>query len=58
MMFKVYRTIILPFVLNGCESWSLILREKRRLRVFEYRVPRRIFGPKKGEVTGEWMKII
>ena len=49
---KIYRTIILPVVLYGCETWSLTLREERRLRVFEYRVLRRIFGPKRDEVTG------
>ena len=53
----VYRTIILPVVLYGCETWSLILREEHRLRVFENRALRRIFGPKKGEVTGEWRKL-
>jgi hypothetical protein len=42
---KIYRTIILPVVLYGCETWSLTLREERRLRVFENRVLRRIFGP-------------
>jgi hypothetical protein len=47
-------TIILPVVLYGCESWSSTLREKCRLRVFENRVLRRIFGPKRDEVTGEW----
>jgi hypothetical protein len=47
-----YRTIILPVVLYGCETWSLILKEERRLRVFENRVLRRIFGPKREEVTG------
>jgi hypothetical protein len=45
--------IILPFVLLGCEKWSINLRGKRRLRVFEKRVLRRIFGPKRNEVTGE-----
>jgi hypothetical protein len=50
---KVYRNIILPFVLYGCESWSLTLREECRLRVFENRVLRRIFGPKRDEVRGE-----
>jgi hypothetical protein len=50
---KVYRTIILPVVLYGCETWSLILREEHRLRVFENRVLRRAFGPKRDEVTGE-----
>ena len=51
------RTIILPVVLYGCETWSLILREERRLRVFESRVLRRVFGPKRDEVTGEWRKL-
>jgi hypothetical protein len=54
---KIFRTIILPVVLNGCETWSLTLREERRLRVFENRVLRRIFGPKRDEVTGEWRKL-
>jgi len=49
---KIYRTIILPVVLCGCETWSLTLREERRLRVFESRVLRRVFGPKRDEVTG------
>ena len=49
---KIQRTIIVPVVLYGCETWSIILREKRRLRMFEVRVLRRIFVPKKGlEVT-------
>ena len=50
---KTYRIIILPVVLYGCETWSLTLREERRLRVFENRVLRRVFGPKTDEVTGE-----
>ena len=50
--FKIYRTIILPVVLYGCETWSLIVREEIRLRVFENRVLRRIFGPKIDEVKG------
>ena len=54
---KIHRTIILPVVLYRCETWSLTLREERRLRVFENRVLRRIFGPKKNEVTREWRKI-
>ena len=49
---KIYRTIILPVVLSGCETWSLTLREERRLKVFENRVLRRVFGPKRDEVTG------
>ena len=51
---KIYRTIILLLVLYGCETWSLTLREERRLRVFDKRVLRRIFVPKRDEVTGEW----
>jgi hypothetical protein len=54
---KVHRTIILPVVLYGCETWSLSLREKHRLSVFENRVLRRIFGAKKDEVRGEWIKL-
>jgi hypothetical protein len=54
---KIYRTTILPVVLYGCETWSLTLRGKRRLRVFENRVLRRIFGPMRDEVTGEWRKL-
>jgi hypothetical protein len=42
---------------HGCETWSLKLREKHRLRVFENRVLRRIFGPKRGDVTGDWRKL-
>ena len=52
LQIKIYRTIILPVVLYGCETWSLTLREKRRLRVFENRVLRRVFGPKRDKVTG------
>jgi hypothetical protein len=54
---KTYRTIILPVVLYGCETWSLILREKHRLRVFDNRVLWRIFGPKRDGKTGEWRKL-
>jgi hypothetical protein len=54
---KIYRTIILPVVSHGCETWSLKLREECRLRVFENRVLRRIFGPKRDEVPGEWKKL-
>jgi hypothetical protein len=54
---KIYRTIILPVVLYGCETWLLTLREQRRLGVFNNRVMRRIFGPKNDEVTGEWRKL-
>ena len=49
--------MILPVVLYGCETWSLTLREERRLRVFENRVLRRLFGPKRDKVTGEWRKL-
>ena len=54
---KIYRTIILPVVLYGCETWSLTLREEHRLRVFENSVLRRIFGPKRDGVKGEWRKL-
>jgi hypothetical protein len=54
---KIYRTIILPVVLYGCETWSLTLREERRLRVFENRVLRRVFGPRRDEMTGEWREL-
>jgi len=50
---KIYRNIILPVVLYGCETWSLTLRDERKLRVFENMVLRRIFGPRRDEVTGE-----
>ena len=54
---KIYRTIILPVVLYGCENGSLKLREERSLTVFENRVLRRVFWPKRDEVTGEWKKL-
>ena len=54
---KIYTTIILPVVLYGCETWSLTLREESRLRVFENWLLRRIFDPKRDEVTGEWRKL-
>jgi hypothetical protein len=54
---KIYKTIILPVVLYGCETLSLTLREEHRLRVFENRVLRRIFRPKRDEVTGGWRKL-
>ena len=53
---KTYKTIILPVVLYGCETWLLKLKEERRLRVFENRVLR-IFGSKRDEITGEWRKL-
>jgi hypothetical protein len=52
----MYKTIILSVVLYGCKTWSVTLRQAHRLRVFENRVLRRIFGPKRGEVTGKWKK--
>ena len=54
---NIYRTIILLVVLYGCETWSLTLREERKLRVFENKVLRRIFGPTRDEVTGEWRRL-
>jgi hypothetical protein len=54
---RICKTIILPVVLYGCEIWSLTLREEHRLRVFENKVLRRIFGPKRDEVTGGWRKL-
>jgi hypothetical protein len=53
----IYKTTILPVVLYVCGTWSLTLREENRLRVFENRVLRRIFGPKRDEVIGEWRKL-
>jgi len=54
---KIYRTIILPVVLYGCETWSLTLRKEGKLRVFENIVLRTIFGPRSDEVTGEWRRL-
>ena len=54
---KIYGNIILLVFLYGCETWSLTLLEDRRLRVFENRALRRVFGPKTDEVTGEWRKL-
>jgi hypothetical protein len=53
----LYRTIILPVVLYGCETWSLTLREACRLRMFKNRVLRRIFQPKKDDVAGKWRRL-
>ena len=53
----VYRTVILSVVLYGCETWLLMLREERRLWVFQNRVLRRIFQPKRDKVTGEWREL-
>jgi hypothetical protein len=53
----MYRNIIMPVVLYGCETWSLTFRDERRPRVFENRVLRIVFGPKRDEVTGEWRRL-
>ena len=53
---KIYRTIILPVALHGCEARALTFREERKLRVFENMVLRRIFGPRRDEVMGEWRR--
>ena len=53
----IYRNMILPVVLYGCETWSLTRREERKQRVFENMVLRRIFGPRRDEVTGEWRRL-
>jgi hypothetical protein len=57
MTIKIYRTAILLVVLYRCEAWSVTLREEHNLRVFENRVLRRIFGPKRDELTGEWRRL-
>ncbi|KAJ4444359.1 hypothetical protein ANN_06151 [Periplaneta americana] len=54
---RIYKTVILPVVLYDCETWTLTLREEQRLRVFENKVLRKIFGAKRDEVTGEWRKL-
>ncbi|KAJ4442904.1 hypothetical protein ANN_04498 [Periplaneta americana] len=54
---RIYKTVILPVVLYGCETWTLTLREEHRLRVFENKVLRKIFGAKRDEVIGEWRKL-
>jgi hypothetical protein len=54
---KIHKSIILPFVLYGCRTWYFTLKEKHRLRVFKKRVLRRIFRPKKDEVSGDWRKL-
>jgi hypothetical protein len=54
---RIYKIIILPVVLYGCETWSLALREEHRLRVFENKVLRRIFGPRRDEVRRGWRKL-
>jgi hypothetical protein len=54
---KIYKATILPVVLYGCETWSLTLKEEHKLRVFENRVLRGIFGPRRDEVPGQWRKL-
>ncbi|PSN30233.1 hypothetical protein C0J52_27890 [Blattella germanica] len=54
---KIYKTVILPVILYGCETWTLTLREEKRLRVFENKVLRKIFGLKRDEKTGEWRRL-
>ncbi|KAJ4435504.1 hypothetical protein ANN_18120, partial [Periplaneta americana] len=54
---RIYKTVILPVVLYGCETWTVTLREEHRLRVFENKVLRKIFGAKRDEITGEWRKL-
>jgi len=53
----IYRTIILAIVLYGCETWSLTLREERKLRMFDNMVLRRIFGPRRDEIMGKWRRL-
>jgi hypothetical protein len=57
MKVKIPRTEVLLVVLHWCETWSLVLKEERRLRVFEKWMLRRIFGPKKDEITEEWRNL-
>ena len=54
---QIHKTMILPVVLYGCENCSLTLKEERRLKVFENRVFRRVFGPMRDKVTGEWKNL-
>jgi hypothetical protein len=54
---KIHRTVNFPVVLYGCETWCLALREEHSLRVFENRVLRKIFGPKRDGVRGEWRRL-
>jgi hypothetical protein len=57
-MIKIYKNMILPMVLCVCETWSLTLKEEHRLMLFENRMQRRIFGPKREEVTGGWQRLL
>ena len=54
---KIYKTVILPVILYACETWILTLREEKRLQVFENKVLRKIFGPKRDDQTGEWKRL-
>ena len=54
---KIYKTAILPVILYGCETWTLSLREEKRLQVYENEVLRKIFGPKRDDQTGEWRRL-
>jgi hypothetical protein len=54
---KMYKSVILPVVLYGCETWSFYLREGHKLRVFENRMLRKVFGPKREEVAGSWRRL-
>ena len=54
---NIYRSTILPVVLYGCETWSVILKEERRLKMFENKEMRRIFGSRRDEVKGKWRKL-
>jgi hypothetical protein len=54
---NIHKTTILPVILYGCENWTVTLRAEHRPRVFEHRVPRGIFGPKRDEVTGGWKQL-
>jgi hypothetical protein len=54
---KIYKTIFLPDVLYGCVTWSLTMREEHRLMTSDNRMVKRIFGPQRDEVTGEWRKL-
>jgi uncharacterized protein YbdZ (MbtH family) len=56
MKLQIYRTVILPFVVCGCETWSVTFREERRLMVMENKVQREILGPERKEVTRGWIK--
>jgi len=54
---KIYITVILPVILYGCESWSTTLADEHKLRVFENKILRKLYGLKRGEMTGEWRRL-